>query len=192
MGKENQLINYFMRSLTGAWEIIKLNPKGMDYFDKSADGFWKSFWAIALVAPIFLLSLSVSYDLAVEQGHIISRTAHIIDFILRLPLIAVGMIFFTRFLKIDTYYSNMIIAHNWLWVIANYIILPLSVLITRGILPPDMGTLGVMAVAIYLELYVTWFLFKHSLKISGWLAFGAMAFKALFALTMMQIIIRIF
>lgn len=192
MEKSNSLINHFIRSLNGAWEFIKLNPRAMDYFDTSAEAFWKSFWAIALVAPVFFLGLNISFDLAVEQGHQISLAAHIIEFLLRLPLIALVMIFFTKFLRIDTYYSNMIIAFNWLWVLANYIILPISMLISRGILPLEAGTLGVMAVAIYLELYVTWFLFRQSLKISGWLAFGVMVFKALFTLSVMQVIIRVF
>lgn len=192
MEKRNSLINYFGQSLAGAWEFIKLNPRAMDYFDTSAEAFWKSFWAIALVAPLFFFGLNVSYDLAVEQGHDISLAAHIIEFLLRLPLIALVMIFFTKFLKIDAYYSNMIISFNWLWVLANYIILPISMLISLGILPLEAGTLAVMAVAIYLELYVTWFLFKQTLRISGWLAFGVMIFKALFTLSVMQVIIRVF
>ncbi|MBL4567933.1 MAG: hypothetical protein JKY85_08035, partial [Porticoccus sp.] len=124
-------------------------------------------WAIAIVAPVFFLGLNISFDLAVEKGHEISMTAHVIEFLARLPLIALVMIFFTKFLKIDGYYVNMIIAFNWLWVIANYIILPISMLISLEVLPLEAGALGVMAVAIYLELYVTWFLFRQALKISG-------------------------
>lgn len=192
MEKRSSLINHFIQQLTGAFEFIKLNPRAMDHFDTSAEAFWKSFWAIALVAPVFFLGMSISFDLAVEQGHEISMSAHIIEFLCRLPLIALVMIFFTKFLKIDSYYVNMIIAFNWLWVIANYIILPISMLISLEVLPLEAGALGVMAVAIYLELYVTWFLFKKTLKISGWLAFGVMVFKALFTLSVMQVIIRVF
>lgn len=192
MEQRKSLINHFIQSISGAWEFVKLNPRAMDHFDTSAEAFWKSFWAILLVAPLFLLGLNVSFDQAVEHGHQVSLAAHIIEFLLRLPLIAVVMIFFTRFLRIDTYYTNMIIAFNWLWVIANYIILPISMLITMGVVPLQVGTLGLMAVAIYLELYVTWFLFKQSLQISGWLAFGVVVFKALFTLSVMQLVIRIF
>ncbi len=192
MEPRTSLINYFSRSLAGAWQLIKLNPRAMDYFDKSADGFWKSFWAIILVAPVFFLGLGVSFDAAVEQGHQVSFTAHVVEFLLRLPLIALVMVYFTKFLKIDAHYSEMIVAFNWLWVLSNYIILPLSMLISTGIIPIEVGTLLVVVVAVYLELYVTWFLFKQSLKISGWLAFGVMIFKALFTLSVMQVIIRIF
>lgn len=192
MEKNNSIINHFFGQLNGAWQFIKLNPRAMDYFDTSAEAFWKSFWAIALVAPIFFLGLNVGPDQVVIEGVEISKTARIIEYLLRLPLIALVMIFFTKFLKIDSYYSNMIIAFNWLWVLANYIILPISMLIATEILPLKAATLVVMMVAVYLELYVTWFLFRQSLKISGWLAFGVMVFKALFTLSIFQVIIRIF
>ncbi len=190
MEEKNSIVNHIMRQLSGAWEFIKLNPRAMEYFDVSAEAFWKSFWAIALVAPVFFLGLNVSPDLVVVEGVEISKTSRIIEYFLRLPLIALVMIFFTRFLKIDAYYSNMIIAFNWLWVLANYIILPISILISKELLPLEAGALVVMAVAIYLELYVTWFLFRQSLRISGWLAFGVMVFKALFTLTVFQIVVR--
>lgn len=163
----------------------------MEYFDTSAEAFWKSFWAIALLAPVFFIGLSFNPETVEVEGFVISPTARTIEFFLRLPLLALVMVYFTKFLKIDAYYSNMIIAFNWLWVVANYIILPLSILINLGILPAAAGII-VMAVMLYLELYVTWFMFRQSLKIGGWLAFGVMVFKLLFTLSVMQLIIRVF
>ena len=65
---EISLVDHISLSLNGAWQFIKLNPKAMDHFDISSDGFWKSFWAIALVAPIFLLGLKFSPTLPPDQG----------------------------------------------------------------------------------------------------------------------------
>ena len=191
MEKSKSIFNYFTQSLMGAWEFIKLNPRAMDYFDTSAEAFWKSFWAIALLAPIFFLGLSINPETVEVEGYVISPAARTVEFFLRLPLIALVMVFFTKFLKIDTYYSNMVIAINWLWVVANYIILPLSILINLGVLPSIAGVM-VLAIVVYLEFYVSWFMIKQSLKVSGWLAFGVLIFKALFTLSVMQLIIRVF
>lgn len=191
MKKSNSLLNYFTQSLNGAWQFIKLNPRAMEYFDTSAESFWKSFWAIALLAPVFFIGLILNPETVSIEDYEITAVARTVEFLLKLPLIAVVMILFTKFLKIDAYYSNMIIAFNWLWVISNYIILPLSILINLGILPVSAGII-VMAMVVYLELYVTWFMFRQSLKISGWLAFGVMVFKLLFTLSVMQFIIRVF
>lgn len=48
------------------------------------------------------------------------------------------------------------------------------------------------AAAIYLMVYVTWFMIKQSLQISGWLAVGVLVFQGMFTLSVMLIIIRIF
>ena len=33
--------------LFGAWRLAHLDRRGMEYFDTSIDGFWRSFWAAA-------------------------------------------------------------------------------------------------------------------------------------------------
>ncbi len=192
MTKKDSLIAYFIRSLTGAWLLVKLDARGMTYFDNSADGFWKSFWAILLSAPMFFIWLNTSYEMAVEQGYQGPIEANIIGFVLGLPLFALVMVFFTKFLKIDAHYSTMIIAYNWLSVVVYYLTMPLDLLMRTGLLPQQIGTLVTMAAIFYLQLYVTWFMFKHALRISGWLAVGVLAFEFLFSLSVMMVLVRLF
>ncbi|PHZ86637.1 hypothetical protein [Paremcibacter congregatus] len=188
--EKQNLISYIGQSLAGAWQLVRLNPRAMDYFDTSAEGFWKSFWAIPVVAPIFFLSLQINFEPAVEQGHQVSLMAHFLNYLLQLPLVAIVMIFFTRFLRIEANYAAMIVAYNWLWALLNYIILPLSLLLTKDIVSVQVGGMIIAAAAIYLELFVAWFMFKQALKISTWLAIGVTAFESLFSLTVMQLLIR--
>lgn len=44
------------RSLTGAWRLFLGKPDAMRFFDASVDGFWRSFSAIILVAPLYALT----------------------------------------------------------------------------------------------------------------------------------------
>ena len=44
------------RSLTGAWRLFLNQPDAMQSFDTSVDGFWRSFQAIVLVAPLYALT----------------------------------------------------------------------------------------------------------------------------------------
>lgn len=189
---KTSLSAYIIQSLTGAWQLIKLNPRAMDYFDTSAESYWKSFWAIIVVAPVFFLSLNLNFGPAVEAGHQVSFLAHVLNYLLQLPLMALVMIFFTRFLRIEANYAPMIIAYNWLWVVSNYIILPLSLLLSLDIIPVRVGGVIIAVVALYLELMVAWFMFKHALKISTWLAIGVTLFESLFSITVMQVLIRFF
>lgn len=192
MTQKESLINHFARSLAGAWQLVKLNPRAMDYFDKSADGFWKSFWAIILVAPLFFMWVNISYEQAVEQGYSGPVEANILAYIVGLPLFALVMVFFTRFLKIDTHYTPMIIAYNWLSVIIYYITMPIDLLMRVGLLPEKAAMLVTFAAIFYLQIYVTWFTFKQSLRISGGLAIGVLAFEFLFSLSVMVLLLQLF
>ena len=44
------------RSLTGAWRLFLGKPDAMRQFDSSVDGFWRSFRAIVLIAPLYALT----------------------------------------------------------------------------------------------------------------------------------------
>jgi len=192
MENKKSLIAYFIQSVTGAWQLVRLNPRAMEYFDISAEGFWKSFWAIPLASPLFLMWVKISYKQAVEQGYSGPIEANILAFVIGLPLFALVMILFTRFLKIDAHYSSMIIAYNWLSVVTYYITMPLDLLMRLGPLPQNISVLITVAVIFYLQIYVTWFMFKKSLRISGVLAIGVLAFEFLFSLSVMAVLLRLF
>jgi hypothetical protein len=44
-----------VRSLTGAWRLLLDRSDALRFFDVSVDGFWRSFGAILLVLPAFIL-----------------------------------------------------------------------------------------------------------------------------------------
>ncbi len=49
------------RSLTGAWEIFIDRPNAMRHFDTDYAGFWRSFQAIVLIAPLYGLTMLAAY-----------------------------------------------------------------------------------------------------------------------------------
>ena len=49
------------KALYGAYLLAKAEKDGMSYFDKSLDGFWRSFLAAAIVAPIFFLLMTIRF-----------------------------------------------------------------------------------------------------------------------------------
>ncbi|HRW29171.1 MAG: hypothetical protein KDF58_11215 [Alphaproteobacteria bacterium] len=157
--------------------MIKINPKAMDYFDLSSDGFWKSFWAIAVMLPVFILSIIYG---AQAEGRLPVAT-EVIFFFITLPLTAVVMYYFTRFMKIGTNYPSMIIASNWITAI-NYNILVVAGLIMNLLAPENkMSLIVIYLLSFYFGVYVVWFMYKTSLKISGFLAAGVLLFDILFS-----------
>ena len=57
------------RSLTGAWRLFLGRPDAMRFFDTSVDGFWRSFRAIILVAPLYALTaLADRHDILTDAN----------------------------------------------------------------------------------------------------------------------------
>lgn len=174
---EISLPNYILRSLFAAWKLIQANSKAMEFFDLSSDGFWKSFWAIAVMFPVFILSVIYGSQ---AQGQPPMAT-EVIFFFITLPLSAFVMYYFTRFMNIGTNYSSMIIASNWMTAI-NYNILVVAGLIMNLLAPENkMSLVVIYLLSFYFGVYVVWFMYKISLKISGFLAAGVLLFDILFS-----------
>lgn len=192
MSEQAPYLTHISRSLKGAWELIKLNPRGMDYFDKSADGFWKSFWVLIIGTPILLLWSYLTYDIAVEKEKTGVIWANIAAFYLMLPLFAVLMVFYTKFININKYYSQMIIAYNWLSLLTLYIVMVLELVMWTGIVSEQAGLTITMAMRLYFNLFVIWFMFKHSLKISSMLAVGVVIFEFLTTLSVFSLLSQFF
>src|SRR6185437_6240761 len=48
--------------LAGAWRLARLDRNGMRYFEATLDGFWRSFQAAAVAAPIYLILVLLRTD----------------------------------------------------------------------------------------------------------------------------------
>lgn len=182
------LPNYIFRSLTGAWNLVRVNKNSMEHFDISSDGFWKSFWAIIVMLPIFLVGLI--YGSGAEGAQPVVTES--IFFLISLPMMALVMYYFTRFMKISDNYPSMIIASNWLTAL-NYNILVIAGLLLNLFLPnSEMALVIIYVLSFYFGLYVAWFMYKTSLNISGYLAVGVLLFDAVFSLTIRTILLKVF
>jgi hypothetical protein len=114
----------------------------------------------------------------------------LISYLIHLPFTAFIMVYFTRYMKIDANYAPMIIAYNWSTVIVYLVSLPMALIISRGLIAQEVGVLVMLLIAGYLYLY-RWFIFRESLKISGWLAFGVLLFQQLATTLVDMLLLRL-
>ena len=49
------------QSLYGAFRLAKGDKTGLSYFNTTYTAFWKSFYALILIAPVFCILLIVKY-----------------------------------------------------------------------------------------------------------------------------------
>ncbi len=120
------------RSIHGAWRVARMDPDALDYFDLTIDGFWRSFAALLVVAPFYIIFLILNYGnqagLGLPTGPVVSTefyvavklVAYIIGW-LAFPLIMVPI---SRLLDLSQNYVPYIIVWNWSNVLVMAVILP--------------------------------------------------------------------
>ena len=176
------LVQNFYRNLYGAWQLARFNPQGMTYLDYSPEGFWRSFSAILVSAPLYALLMAMQPDVLEMNGQQldIPMLVNVLKFIFILPLMAVVMLYLTRFMNVAQNYVPMVVAYNWASVIMLAILIPVFFLATSGIVGDTISSLMLLLTRVVLLMYL-WFIFKTSLQISGWLAVGFVVFEIAFS-----------
>lgn len=136
------------RSLTGAWRLFLDRPDAMRFFDVSIDGFWRSFAAIVLIAPTYLL-FAVSERAVILSDPIVdpafSDGAFFANKVLTLALdwiaLPVLLALVAGPLGVGRTYAPYIVARNWCAVLATAPYFLVGVLLLIGVLSDGGATL---------------------------------------------------
>lgn len=159
-------------SLYGAYRLARFDAKGMDFFDASAGGFWRSFWAAVLVAPVYLFLLMVRYSS--ESGEVslshfltVEAMAYVIAW-LAFPVVMASL---ARTLDREAFFIRYIVAYNWAAVLQNALYLPIAILASAGVLADNVANmLGLMALSVVV--IYTWFVTRTALEVAAGTAAG--------------------
>jgi hypothetical protein len=162
--------------LYGAWRLALLDRGAMAYFDRTAEGFWKSFFAAVIVAPGYVLI--ILFDLShVEIGagglriFLVQSCAYVIGW----AAFPVAVHHVCEAIDKKEAFIGYIVAFNWAKVIQIAIFLPAIGVIASGILPDQSGWILRWAVLVLILAY-EWFITRTALGVS---AMGAVGFVVL-------------
>ncbi len=107
------------RSVYGAWQLFLDRPDARSYFDTSLDGFWRSFQAIILIAPLYAIIEFVTFSnfglLDVGAGiggeaYFWARTLSLVVDWIGLPIVLAAL---SGPLGIGRTYASFIVVRNW-------------------------------------------------------------------------------
>jgi hypothetical protein len=161
------------RSFRGALDLLNSRVEGLKAFDMSEHGFWRSFAAIWLTLPAYVVSLaferlrlgliqpdrtlldSLWIDLVVALGHVASFAA--------LP---VAMIWIARTFRLTDRYVPFVIVTNWITVLGLLVLSVPAMLLLLGWATPALASLFGLAFSIII-LRLQWFATKSTLGISS-------------------------
>lgn len=126
------MLSEITRSIHGAWRIARLDPDALNYFDLSIDGFWRSFLAVLVVVPFYVVFLIFNHGnqpgLELPTGPVVST-----EFFVAVKLLAyiagwlafpLAMVPISRLLDLSQNYIPYIIVWNWSNVLVMAVILP--------------------------------------------------------------------
>lgn len=158
--------------LFGAWRLAHLDPRGMEYFDTTVEGFWRSFWAAALMAPPYMLFLILKFarqeaDLDPLRFILVEAIAYTILWT-AFPLAAWYLI--AALGKADRY-IRYIVAYNWANVVQIAVTLPVFALIAASGLPGGVAR-GIWFAVIVAALYYQYFVARTALEVDMPIAAG--------------------
>ena len=159
----------------GAWRLLRLDRGALSYFDTSDEGFWKSFFAAALVLPGY--AILVLLDPAVERatgGVLRISLIQVLTYSLSWTVYPVIVQPIVQAIDRDANYVRFIVAFNWAKVIQMAIYLPVVGIVTTGVLSDGMAS--VLNGGVYMTLLAyQWFVTRVALDVKPWSATGLVA-----------------
>lgn len=163
------------RSLSGTFKLLNRDAEGITAFEVSIAAFWRSFAAILLTAPAFVVALAedrVELGLPLQDGLFASPEIVAHEALLALAgwiAFPLAMIAVARRLGLGHRYVGYVIAWNWSAVLAASAFAIPAALHVLGWATDELAVLFAFAFAVVL-LHFRWFLAKTALGVSGGVA----------------------
>ena len=150
------------RSLTGAWRLLRFDASGMNFFDLSIDGFWRSFFAAVIALPMYILFVAVSFD-GTDAGLFVFVLVKGIAYVAGWAAFPIAMIGIARLLGLTQNYVAFIVAANWAGVLQSAVFVPVNLVAATGALASDGGAFLYLATLVIVLVY-QWFIARTALQ----------------------------
>ena len=153
-----------VRGLKACWRLVCMDEGGLDDLDLSSDGFWNSFAAIILVAPLYLYSSAAGARLATPpepERHWFSSLALLALLWVMWPWIMVTV---SRIIGRQQHYVRYIVAYNWSSVYVIAALIPVFVLQQAGIIDMVIASLLSLCIIVW-SLYYRWYVARIALDV---------------------------
>jgi hypothetical protein len=163
-------------AVRGAFRLALWDRAGYADFNPTIEGFWRSFLAAAVIAPLLLIAVPINLELIAalpgaapaaprDGANLSALFAHAVE-TAAYPL---ALVFITRALSLGHRYVPYIIAYNWSAVPIMVAILAPLLLYRLGAISAGV-TVVLSAVVALGSLANRWFIARSALGISGLLA----------------------
>lgn len=162
-------------AIRGAFRLTRFDADGLEDFDRSIDGFWRSFFAAVIVGPLqLLLAFEVVGSMQLSESWLLGLFTYVVLWL------AFPTLMLTVADRLDRRhrYVTFIVALNWSNLPQVLLLLLVYSPPVAALLPPDaLQFIGSIALA-YILVY-EWFIAKTALDISSGKAAAIVALDSL-------------
>lgn len=188
-----------LNALYGSYRLARLDVGGYAYFNVTAAGFWRSFAAILLVAPLYYLTSVSLHEItaAVSEAQpdpalsTADPGAALAGLVLQWAAWPIAMIFVARVLQVTQTYARFIVVYNWSTVFQMAVLMVPHALFMAGLLGAGPAH-ALIIVSIGFLLFYSWFIVRTALDVSGLVATGIVVFDIALGLVIGDIVDALF
>ena len=158
------------RSLYASWLLLIRETDGYRHFSQTEAGFWRSFAAILIIAPLYLYAGTVQIEVPGEPVPAAPPlAAAIVGLVLQWIGWPLAMVPIARWLGLAHAYARYIIAYNWSSVLVVAVMVPPLMLLDIGLIGP--GLTALLAFLLTLAaLYYRWYVALTAFETTGIMA----------------------
>ena len=159
----------------GAWRLARGDARGLSVLDGSLRGFWRSFLAMALIAPPFALLLVLRFDGGMGATDPLRfASVQAISYVVAWFVFPLIMFYVAAVIERERQYLRYIVAYNWASVLQNAVYLPLAIAAELNILPLDLVSFLSFVVLTLVFVYIL-FITRIALAVGGLIASAIVA-----------------
>ncbi len=180
-----------VRALFGAFLLVRRDPRGMGFFNITVEGFWRSFFAAVLVAPMFAIIMALhrteqAAEFTVAWQFLSQTIRYALDWAVYPVIVAVV----ARLINLSHLYVGYIVAYNWAKVLINAVFLVLAVLAAPDIVPDALINFLKLATLVAV-IYYLWFVTCTALQLAWYVGAALVAVEFVTSLLVDGIINRV-
>ena len=151
-------------ALHGAIRLAQLDATGLRYFDRTVGGFWRSFFAAILIAPVWIALVVWRGEIPAGTGVTRAIAVEAISYAVSWLAYPFLMLLVVDLVRRRERFFDYMVPYNWASVPANGMFLIVTAV---GSLLPDRLYLLISAMAVVSVLIYQWFIARVGLVVSA-------------------------
>ncbi len=167
----------------GITRLLRRDKGAFAFFNASLEGFWRSFTAAAILAPVYAVLLLVDVAAGVSEQPLRFLSVQVIAYVMGWVAFPLLMVYLSRALRREENFFRYMVAYNWFQLVPLTAFVVLTLIATTGGGGPSVLAQFLALVLFIATLVYNWFIAREGLQVDGFSAIGVVFADFVLSLT---------